>query len=475
MEESSEADGAEIFAAGDLYDLVTFKSPTDFYNREAPAPYVAFIIGAALSLVTAVYWYALRWRPHTIKRRNLTNTSPIEDEKHGIFFTAVMLIATISDNDDPNFTMLRLASQSMIFLGGFQLHYQFTYVVMLLYYSIISLSDTLRVLISISDSESLHDLVKISRRDRSNLKSSLNLSVHNSGTAYVELKGGNVYEDLTKPYTVVALVFITQAILISLIGVDIHNSSTHTTLDRTPNVPVVGTLGSYLIYILGILMQSVYILGPKMNFGTSEQNPHYWIKLFLAVKQTGATCSWFDPLDDRQKEFSLQHNDVRIWVPFIMSFLINGVGFHILVHALPIQVAAQSSLAGVVIRAVGMMYLVDLDDAPGTVIKIFEKRVNNNAATPKLAAINESSSEDDSVLLKVVKKQLTEETTPPLSEESPRSIILSSTPEEVIERARRDAEEIQIQLQKDLDALAQIAMEKSKKKPIDDIEGHTDE
>lgn len=35
------------------------------------------------------------------------------------------------------------------------------------------------------------------------------------------------------------------------------------------------------------------------------------------------------------------------------------------VHALPIQVAGQSSLTGVVFRAVGMLYLVDLDDTPG--------------------------------------------------------------------------------------------------------------
>lgn len=44
---------------------------------------------------------------------------------------------------------------------------------------------------------------------------------------------------------------------------------------------------------------------------------------------------------------------------------INGIGFHILVFALPIQIAAQSSLTGVVFRAVGMLYLVDLDDSPG--------------------------------------------------------------------------------------------------------------
>lgn len=56
-----------------------------------------------------------------------------------------------------------------------------------------------------------------------------------------------------------------------------------------------------------------------------------------------------------------------------MSFLINGVGYHILVHALPIQVASQSSLTGVVFRAVGMMYLVDLDDTPGYKLTVVVK------------------------------------------------------------------------------------------------------
>jgi len=50
----------------------------------------------------------------------------------------------------------------------------------------------------------------------------------------------------------------------------------------------------------------------------------------------------------------------------IMSFLINGVGFHILIHALPVQVAGQSSLTGVVFRSVGLVYIVDL----GTLISM---------------------------------------------------------------------------------------------------------
>jgi hypothetical protein len=363
------------------------------------------------------------------------------------------MIATIADNDDPEFTIFRVASQSMLFLGGFQLHFELTFIIMLIYYTIISLSDTFRVLISISYVESLQNLAASSKRDRGALKSALHMeSDHAHGKMAVELKGGNVYEDITKPTLVVFLVFFTQAVLIALIGIDINDTSLHTTLDKTQNVPVVGTMGSWLVYVLGIFMQCVYILGPKQNFGSSEQNPHFWIKAFLAVKETGAICSWFDPLDDRQKEMELRHNDYRLWVPFIMSFLINGVGFHILVHALPIQVAAQSSLSGIVIRAVGMMYLVDLDDAPGTVMKFIGK-VPHSASEASLSDVFDSNRYDVDAA-KIQNPTLPIVTTRSMSEESPRSEAQAATPEEAIERARLQAEQLQKQLQIDLDTLA---------------------
>lgn len=71
-------------------------------------------------------------------------------------------------------------------------------------------------------------------------------------------------------------------------------------------------------------------------------------------------------------ELDITPGNLMLWVRFFMSYTINGLGFHILVHALPVQVAGQSSLTGVVFRAVGMMYLVDLDDAPGTALTLIE-------------------------------------------------------------------------------------------------------
>jgi hypothetical protein len=132
---------------------------------------------------------------------------------------------------------------------------------------------------------------------------------------------------------------------------------------------------------LGIFMACVFLLGPKTAFGQSEQNPAYWLRLLLYSKQTGTQATWNDPNKEQLCQRLLKPSDLRLWLRFFMSFLINGVGFHILVHALPIQVAAQSSLTGVVFRAVGMMYLVDLDDTPGYKITLVPKAVDNVVET----------------------------------------------------------------------------------------------
>jgi len=153
---------------------------------------------------------------------------------------------------------------------------------------------------------------------------------------------------------------------------DIFDSERHSCLEGSVVCPVGGTLGSWIFYVIGIFMQCVFLVGPKTAFGQSEINPAYWLQLLLAAKNSGAQVSWYDPVADETKTRDLKPSDPRIWLRFFMSFLINGVGFHILVHALPIQVAAQNGLLGVVFRAVGMLYLVDLDDTPGYIVTIVE-------------------------------------------------------------------------------------------------------
>jgi hypothetical protein len=111
--------------------------------------------------------------------------------------------------------------------------------------------------------------------------------------------------------------------------------------------------------------------------------------LLIAAKKTGAKITWFDPVENATMTRTLSPGDWRIWVRFVMSFIVNGVAFHILVHALPIQIASQSSLTGVVIRALGMVYLVDLDDTSGhtlTIVEDNEKSGGKGASTAEDSA-----------------------------------------------------------------------------------------
>lgn len=269
-------------------------------------------------------------------------------------------ISAYIDNDDPGYTIIKMAAQSFLFLGGLQLNYQAAFTAILIVFGLESFGDSARVLLAFGGYSSLKELVVTSK----------DLQKVTKGVA--QLKPSNVYEDITRARSVVFMVFATQCILIAFVVTDIFDSDLQSCRDGSSNCPVVGTFGSWGFYVLGIFMACVYLVGPKTSFGQSEQNPAYWLQLLLSAKNTGSKVIWTDHTGEHMTR-ELTTGDWRLWLRFTMSFLINGVGFHILVHALPIQVASQSSFTGVVFRAVGMMYLVDLDDTPGYTLTVVEK------------------------------------------------------------------------------------------------------
>jgi len=109
-------------SATDLYDSIVFNNPHRLYNQPAPAPVVSFAVGAVLSLLTALYWYRYRWT---------RVASSIQDAQESRSLTIRTVISTLADNDEPLFTILRVSSQSMLFLGGFQYDYRLTFSIML--------------------------------------------------------------------------------------------------------------------------------------------------------------------------------------------------------------------------------------------------------------------------------------------------------------------------------------------------------
>jgi len=109
-------------SATDLYDTIVFNNPDRLYNPPAPEPVVSFVVGAVLSLLTALYWYRYRWT-------RVANSIQDSQESHSLTIRTV--ISTLADNDEPLFTILRVSSQSMLFLGGFQYDYRLTFSIML--------------------------------------------------------------------------------------------------------------------------------------------------------------------------------------------------------------------------------------------------------------------------------------------------------------------------------------------------------
>jgi len=102
---------------------------------------------------------------------------------------------------------------------------------------------------------------------------------------------------------------------------------------------------------MGAFMACVFCVGPCNSFGQKEQNPLFWLKLFLLAKESSLTFSWHDAASNQTKTILLKECNWCIWAHFFMSCLINGVGFHFLLHVLPIQVASQSTIIGVVFTA----------------------------------------------------------------------------------------------------------------------------
>jgi hypothetical protein len=180
---------------------------------------------------------------------------------------------------------------------------------------------------------------------------------------------------------------------------EIFNTETHTSLvDGTAGCPIVGTLGSYAFYILGIFMATVFLVGPGTSFGQqSQQNPAYWLQLLLFSKQTGTQATWYDGRKEQLCQQMLNPSDFRLWIRFVMSFIINGLGFHILVHALPLQMASQSSLTGVVYKAVGMLYLVNMDDTLGSKITLVPKAIEEVVEKKTNEEMDDVMPEQDSI------------------------------------------------------------------------------
>merc|ERR1740136_314779 len=279
-----------------------------------------------------------------------------------------MMISAAIDNDNNRFVVVTYTAVSFLFLWGIQIAFESTLIAMLLFYTMSSSLEVIRLFLTYHSVDNKDDNVILCSNEMH--------ANYNKILTEGEFEPKNVYQDLGRNIYIAFMVFGLQGVLISFVCYDLRQNFVNSCLDGTEGCPLAGTLGSWSLFILGTCMAIVFQIGPKTDYGESEQNPAYWLRLFLVIKDNDTRVTWKNHMKgNTENECALKTGDIRVWFRYIMSFLINGVGFHILVHALPLQVACQSSLTLVVAKVVGTMYLVDLDDSKGDKLAI--KNIKN--------------------------------------------------------------------------------------------------
>lgn len=117
------------------------------------------------------------------------------------------MISTAIDSEEPFYTIASFSAFSFLFLGGLQLDYRISFIVMLGIFAMTSAGDSIRVILAFRDATSLSDAFVSSDIMESSMRKAVE----------TELKPANVYEDLGRGRTIVIMVFITQAVLISFV------------------------------------------------------------------------------------------------------------------------------------------------------------------------------------------------------------------------------------------------------------------
>jgi len=331
-----------------------------WFQRPAPGYVFTFIIAAVL-YVLAFYLY--RTRVNKIKQK----FDP--EEWKGSLRVCAKISAYMDHHEDPAFAILRLCTKAFLFLGFMQLNYQVGFLIMLGCLVVESSLDTIRVLLAVRNCKSLSGVSVIADDETHDLR---------DGT---KLEPTNVYEDLTRPRSIAVMVFAVQVMLIGLVLDDSYRTTTRTCFNGTDGCLMLTSLGSYSLYLMGTFMACVFYVGPRNSYGKKEQNPTFWLKLFLMSKESSLTFSYTVKESEQVKTLFLEKDDWRIWARFGMSAIVNGAGFHFLLHVLPVQVASMSVVLGVVFRAVGMIYLVDLDDTAGSVMTVVPDQSLNSTGT----------------------------------------------------------------------------------------------
>lgn len=196
------------------------------------------------------------------------------------------MISVGTECEHPGYVMINYAAFSFVFLGCLQLDYILGLILQLFVYTLTAFAPTFSVLLSYWSYEKVTDFIPTS--------SSMAHAVKNGAAHGGKIKPSSMYEDLGRNFKIVFMVFLTQLLMLIVVCLDLRQNVKNKCLDGTSDCPIVGTVGSYCFFCVGIFMAWVAMLGPRTKFGQLEQNPAYWVQLLLVTKNEGAKLTWYD-------------------------------------------------------------------------------------------------------------------------------------------------------------------------------------
>ena len=118
-------------------------------------------------------------------------------------------ISALIDSDDTLYVITSTACVSFFFLGALQLDYRLSVSLLIGFFSILSMGDSIRVCMAFWSCDSLADAAVTSRTIKAKLRQTKQASTY--------LRPTSIYEDIGRGNTVVFMVFVTQFMLISIV------------------------------------------------------------------------------------------------------------------------------------------------------------------------------------------------------------------------------------------------------------------
>ena len=154
--------------ASEVYETIEFKT-NSLYNKPAPEPWIAFMIGGIFFAISAAFWwcrYCMLYQRILQDPTTTTTTTSSSDTliitDSGKVKTRIALAAWI-DNDQARFVICKTAFYAFTYLGGFQLDYSLTFNVMLGWFVVEAAADVARILITFYEVNDLDELVIVSK------------------------------------------------------------------------------------------------------------------------------------------------------------------------------------------------------------------------------------------------------------------------------------------------------------------------